>query len=338
MPLIIGADGGNTKTVAMVCDPEQGVVRGVGRGNSSNWEGMGYEKAAAVITEVAEQALGKAGASRAEVVRLHAGLAGVDWPEDEVRMREALQSLGWRSEITLENDAFSAVRVTAPNGCGIGVTAGTGVASGIIRPDGSKYFYGAFTDLGGGRDIDPRTLQAVIRAEDGRGPATQLTAALLEATGHATVTDLVYAIHRKGRRPPHGALRRVLFTTAAAGDAVAVEIVTRFAGELALCATNLIRRFGLERKCEAVVAAGSLFQRTGPLLFDRFREALAKGAPQAEPILSEQPPLMGAVRGALSAGHCDVPVAWERICESARTGGWLRELGLEAGGDENEEG
>jgi N-acetylglucosamine kinase-like BadF-type ATPase len=337
MSLVAGVDGGNTKTVALVCDLD-GRIRGRGRGESSNWEGMGFHKAAAVIGDVVGQALAMAKVSRADIVWMHMGLAGMDWPEDETKMRETLAAAGWKCGMSLENDAFSAVRACAPGGCGIGVTAGTGVASGIIRPDGSRYFYGAFTDLGGGRDIDPRTLHAIVRAADGRGPATKLTDALLQATGHATTTDLVYAIHRQRAHLPHGATRRVLFSTAAEGDPVAVEILTRFAAELALCATNLVHRYHLEEEAVPVVAAGSLFQKTGPLLFDLFRRSLHEGAPKAVPILADQPPLMGAVRGALTAIGRHEPELWERIRQNAEAEGWLRDEGnAQQQGDDNGE-
>jgi N-acetylglucosamine kinase-like BadF-type ATPase len=337
MSLVVGVDGGNTKTVALVCDLD-GRIRGRGRGQSSNWEGMGFEKAAAVIGDVAGQALAMTKAGRADIVWMHMALAGMDWPEDETKMRDTLAAAGWECGMSLENDAFSAVRACAPGGCGIGVTAGTGVASGIIRPDGGRYFYGAFTDLGGGRDIDPQTLHAVVRAVDGRGPATKLTGALLQASEHVTVTDLVYAIHRQRAHLPHGVTRRVLFSTAAQGDPVAVGILTRFAAELALCATNLMHRYHLEDEVVPVVAAGSLFQKTGPLLFDLFRESLGEGAPKAVPILADQPPLMGAVRGALKAVGHDEAELWERIRQRAEAEGWLRDEGnAEQQGDDNGE-
>jgi len=338
MRLIAGVDGGNTKTVALVCDLD-GRVRGLGLVGSSSPEDMGFESAAAAVTEVIEQALAVASATRDEIICIHIGLAGIDWPEDGAGMREALAAAGWKCEMTLENDAFLALRGTAPDGCGIGVTVGSGTACGIIRPDGEKYFYGAFTDLGGGREIDAHTLHAVVRSEDGRGPATKLTEALLQATRHARVVDLLYAIHREQRHLPHGILRRVLFSTAAQGDPVAVRIVARFAEEMALCATNLVHRYHLEEEAVPVVAAGALFQKTGPLMFDSFRESVLKGTPKARPILTEQPPVMGAVRGALRAMGRDDPERWQQISQRAAKEEWLQKAagaGTEEGGNEEQ--
>lgn len=328
--LLVGVDGGNTKTLALVCDLD-GRPLGFGNGGSSNWEGLGAEQAAAVIAEVVGQALAAAGRERGEIGWAHMGLAGVDWPEDVPRMQTALVQAGWECELSLENDAFSAIRVCTTTGYGIGVTAGTGVASGIIRPDGEKLFYGAFTDLGGGFGINQAVIHAVLRSEDGRGEPTALAPALLAATGHPTVTDLAYAMHRRSVTPQSSALRPTLFSVAAQGDPVAVRIVTHFGRELALCATNLIRRYKLEREEIEVVAAGTLFMRTGPLLYDVFRARLAEAAPRAKPILADCPPLMGAVRGALMLSGRDTPQAWRRMNDEINEKGWLRDYSSRAG-------
>jgi len=336
MKLVAGVDGGNTKTVAVACDEEGGRL-GIGRGGCGNWEVIGEKNAAATITEVMEEAISGAGGRRGDVVHAQMGLAGQDWPEDEPRMRGALVEAGWHCDMTLENDGFLTVRGGAPEGYGIGVTAGTGICAAIVRPDGEKYFYGAFTDLGGGRDIDGEALTAVIRAEDGRGPATALTEGVLRATGHESVRSLVHAIHREGRSPGYGALRRALFAAARQGDGVAVDIVTRFGAELALCGTNLMRRYGLEEEDPAVVASGSLFMRTGPLLFEAFRSEVLAAAPRARVILTDYPPVMGALRGALGVAGWETPQVWQGINREVSGRGWFRastDAGAEGGSGE----
>lgn len=331
-PLLVGVDGGNTKSIAVVCDGE-GKILGVGRGGSTNWEGLGLERAAQALTQIMEQALAMAGGRREQVCRAHMGLAGLDWPDDQPRLRGALAQAGWRGEMTLENDSFLTVRAGSPEGHGIGVTAGTGICSAILRPDGEKYFYGGFTDLGGGYDTSSQALHAVVRAEDGRGRATALTQAVLEATGHASVRELVYDIHRGRKQIPAVALNVALFATARKGDPVAVEIVIRFGRELALCATNLIRRYRLSDEELAVVAAGSRFVKTGPLLFQVFSREVLAAAPRARLILSDHPPVMGAVRGALAACAANPARAWEQAQRSVSERQWLRQE-TEAEGEE----
>jgi N-acetylglucosamine kinase-like BadF-type ATPase len=324
MGLVVGIDGGSTKTIAVVSD-SNGELRGVGRGGNSNWEGVGIEQAAGVITDAARQALDMAGGGLGDVVQAHMGLAGMDWPDDEPRMAGALAAAGWQCPIAIENDAFLALRACSPEGHGLGATAGSGVCSGIIQPDGSKFFYGAFTDMGGGIDIGAQVIHAVLRQEDGRGRPTILTEGLLAATGYASVLDLARAMHRGGQHIPKRTTDPVLFPCAAKGDPVAVEIVTGFGRELALCVANLIRRYRLENEDRAVVAAGSLFQKTGPLLFNAFREEVLNVAPRARLILADQPPVMGAVRGALMAAGREQAEVWRTAQQMAIERGWFRE-------------
>ncbi len=337
MRLVVGVDGGSTKTLAAVSDLN-GDLRGVGRQGGSNWEGVGADRAAEVITRAAKTALAMAGAGLREVAHGHMALAGVDWPEDGPRLEGALRGTGWRCPLTIENDAFGTLRACAPEGHGIGATAGSGICCCIIQPDGEKYFYGAFTDLGGGIDINAQVFQAVLRAEDGRGQPTALTQELLAATGHRTVMDLAYDAHRRGTYVSKRMTDPILFRCARAGDAVAVDIVTRFGRELALAASNLIRRYGLEKKDPVVAAAGSLFLKTGPLLFDVFRQAVLETAPRARLIRADQPPVMGALRGALSAVVPGRPGVWERVRQTATEKGWFREdIGAEDEGPVNGE-
>jgi N-acetylglucosamine kinase-like BadF-type ATPase len=324
MDLVVGVDGGSTKTIAVVSDLS-GELRGVGRGGSSNWEGTGWERAASVITGAAREALDMAGARLRDVVQAHMGLAGMDWADDEPQMASWLAAAGWQCPIGIENDAFLALRACSPGGYGLGATAGSGVCAGIIQPDGSKFFYGAFTDMGGGIDIGAQVVHAVLRAEDGRDQPTALTEGLLRATGHPSVVELARAMHRGGQHVSKRTTDPILFPCAAEGDAVAVEIVSRFGRELALCVTNLIRRYKLENEDRAVVAAGSLFQKTGPLLFGVFREEVLKVAPRARLILADQPPVMGAVRGALMAARVHDLKVWRRAQGTATERGWFRE-------------
>ena len=59
--LVVGVDGGSTKTVALVAD-EQGQVIGAARGGGSNWAGEDVSIPMGVVAETVRQALAQAGA------------------------------------------------------------------------------------------------------------------------------------------------------------------------------------------------------------------------------------------------------------------------------------
>jgi N-acetylglucosamine kinase-like BadF-type ATPase len=312
---VIGVDGGSTKTDAVVATLE-GRPLGAGRRGCANWELVGEGGAAETIFGAIRHALDRAKADLSKVQHMHIAGAGLDWPEDDGRLRGALVPFLADVPLTLENDSFLGVRACAPAAHGITVSAGSGVCASHLSARGEKYFYGYFGELGGGTAIDQLTLHAIIRAEDGRGPKTALTTAIPQATGHASVSALLRALTREGYEIPHTAIRPSLFQTAARGDAVAIDVVRTFGRELALLATNLIRKFGLRDTRPCIVASGSLFTRTGSLLFDVFRGLVNEADPSARVKLNDRPPVAGAVRAALHARGVQTSSTWEAISAS----------------------
>ena len=315
MSYVIGVDGGSTKTDAIVASLE-GRPLGAGRSGCANWEIVGEKGAAEAISDAIRRAVDRANADLSGVQHVHIAGAGLDWPEDDGRLRGALAPFLGDLPLTLENDSFLGVRACAPPAHGITVSAGSGVCASYLSAPGEKYFYGYFGELGGGTAIDQLTLHAIIRAEDGRGPTTALTTAIPKATGHASVSALLHALTREGYEIPHTAIRPSLFQTAAEGDAVAIEVVRTFGRELGLLATNLIRKFALRETRPYVVASGSLFTRTGSLLFDVFQGLVKEADPSARVKLNDRPPVAGAVRAALHARGVQTSSTWEAISAS----------------------
>jgi N-acetylglucosamine kinase-like BadF-type ATPase len=309
---VIGVDGGSTKTDAVVANLE-GRPLGTGRSGCANWELVGERGAAETIFDAIRRALDRAKVDLSKVAHVHIAGAGLDWPEDDGRLRGALDPFVGDIPLTLENDSFLGARACAPAAHGITVSAGSGVCASFLGPAGEKYFYGYFGELGGGTAIDQLTLHAIIRAEDGRGPKTALTTVIPKATGHTSVSALLHSLTREGYEIPHTAIRPSLFETAAQGDVVAIDVVTTFGRELALLATNLIRKFELQGKESYVVASGSLFTRTGTLLFDVFRSLVNEADPSARVKRNDRPPVAGAVRAALHARGVQTAADWETI-------------------------
>jgi N-acetylglucosamine kinase-like BadF-type ATPase len=312
---VIGVDGGATKTEAVVADLE-GKPLGAGKSGCGNWEIVGEQSAAETIFEAMRQALGRAKVDLSTVRNVHMGLAGLDWPEDEPRLRAALGPHLGKTPLTLENDSYLGARACTPTAYGITVSAGSGVCSSYLGANGEKYFDAYFGELGGGMLIDQLALYAIIRAEDGRGPRTALTPAILKATGQGSVAELLHALTREAYLLSHTVVRPPLFETATAGDPVAVGVVASFGRELGLLATNLIRKYRLAGTAPWVVASGSLFTRTGPLLFDAFQRLVRDADESARVILNNRPPVAGAVRAALHACGIRTNSNWEVVSSS----------------------
>ena len=89
MSLVLGVDGGNTKTVALVAQAD-GTVVGAGRAGCADIYGAESPEAAIdAIAGAAQSALEAAGATGADLAAAVFCLAGADWPEDfELHRRE----------------------------------------------------------------------------------------------------------------------------------------------------------------------------------------------------------------------------------------------------------
>jgi N-acetylglucosamine kinase-like BadF-type ATPase len=312
---VIGVDGGATKTEAVVANLH-GEPLGAGRAGCGNWEIVGDLRAAQTIFDAIRQGLERARIDLSAVQRVHMGLAGLDWPEDELRLRAALANHLGRTPVTIENDSYLGALACTPTARGITVSAGSGVCSSYLGDNGEKYFDAYFGELGGGMQIDELALHAIIRAEDGRGPKTALTPSILRATGHSSVAALLRAMTREHYALSHKVMRPPLFQTAAEGDPVAIAVVSAFGRELGLLATNLIRKYHLKGTAQYVVASGSLFTRTGPLLFDVFQRFVHGADTSAQVVLNNRSPVAGAVRAALHACGMQTTTQWETASSS----------------------
>jgi hypothetical protein len=81
-------------------------------------------------------------------------------------------------------------------------------------------------------------------------------------------------------------------------------------------ATNLIMKYRLKGSAPCVVASGSLFTRTGPLLFDVFQRIVTGEDDSAAVRLNDRPAVAGAVRVALNACGWKANGNWEAISAS----------------------
>lgn len=84
MSVVVGVDGGATKTACVVL-PSEGVAcepAGQGLSSSSNKNSVGKEKAEAAVAEAVDQALSQAGKARSDVSCIVIGMSGCDTADD----------------------------------------------------------------------------------------------------------------------------------------------------------------------------------------------------------------------------------------------------------------
>jgi N-acetylglucosamine kinase-like BadF-type ATPase len=317
-PAVVAVDGGSSKTdVALVA--ADGTLLASARGPGVPGTLL-LAETIGVLGDTVRAALAQAGLPSPgpgqRIARyLSACVANADLPEEEQQLGEALRAQGWADAVHVANDTFAVLRAgldgPAPH-WGVAVTCGAGINCVGVAPDGRTTRFlalGEFTgDWGGGSDLGREVLWWAIRAEDGRGPQTALREVVPALLGAASMYDVAVGLHtgKIGWDAPRG-LVPVLFQVAEAGDAVAVDLVRRQAGEVCVMALTAIRRLGLDDEPVPVVLGGGVLAARDPLLISEITKRLADEAPRAEPRVIDIPPVAGAAM--LGLDHIGAPLS-----------------------------
>jgi N-acetylglucosamine kinase-like BadF-type ATPase len=244
--LFLGVDGGQTSTTALIGD-ESGRVLGLGRAGPCNHAraAEGRAKFVRALEGSVRDALDHAGiAAPIRDVHFEAACMGLSGgPEDKDALAREIVTA---THYLITHDAAIAL-TGATGGVGVVIIAGTGsIAFGrnaegrTARAGGWGY---AFGDEGSAFDLVRQALRAVLRFEEGWGSPTALRAALLDSTGAADADDLLHRFYSDGYpRARIASLAKIVDEVAAAGDAVAREILHAAAQSLAMLASAVRER------------------------------------------------------------------------------------------------
>lgn len=302
---LMGIDGGGSKTSAVLAD-ETGRVLGRGTAGASNFQVIGHQAAQVTIQAAMAAAWTEAGIAPQPVGALCVGLSGVDRPEERLFFQQWATEAHPQARVVIANDAELVLAAGTPAGWGLALICGTGsIAYGrspagqMDRADGWGHLLG---DEGSGYAIGLAALRAVMRAYDGRGPATALSEAILGRWGLATATDLVARVYRDlCGKPEIAALAAEVEATAARKDAVAQQILASAGLELALAAQAVARRLALVGSIPCALAGGVIV--AGSMVRDQFQAAAAQLELRLAPVTLVPEPALGAIKLAGAAGR-----------------------------------
>lgn len=251
------------------------------------------------LAEVARQA-----ASGVPVDTLAVGTSGLTSAEADAGALRALVHEMAPRRVVLTHDAVTSFLGTLGEGHGAVVASGTGVVTlavgtaGVARIDGWGYLMG---DAGSGFWIGRAALEAVMRAHDGRGPATALTEVV--RARWPELSDAYIQLQSDPARVSVVAGFAEAVATMAARDHVAARICRDAGEELALSAVTALRRAGADA-APAVSAIGGVFR--GQFVREAFEEAVRAVHPAVRFVAPHGTGLDGAV--ALAALPSDHPL------------------------------
>jgi glucosamine kinase len=299
--IVVGVDGGGSRTRALVAD-DQGREIVTVEGEGSAVRPGEAERSADIIAGVVRDALAASDMTHVTPKVLCVGVAGVGREAERDQLWQALMSREVADEIVVHADATVALDDAFGDGPGILVIAGTGSVGFGRGPTGAFARCGgwgpAFGDEGSGAWIGRRALSIVAAATDGREPETSLTGAILTAAQVNHVEELIgWAAH--ATPATLATLAPVVMSVADSGDLRANALLSLAVEELALHVRTLARALFVDERATCPVAfSGGLLSR-GRTLRKRLVHRLKSAAPGAQIREDDVVPARGAVRGAL---------------------------------------
>lgn len=300
--LVIGVDGGGTKTVAWLGRLTDAGADPIGRGLSgpSNPGVVGLAQALATLGQAIDGAFADAGVASG---RVPAACLAISGTERSVHREAILQWAAQRSlatKVQLAGDAEAVLASGSADGWGVALIAGTGsFAFGrdleglTVRVGGWGYLFG---DEGSGHALGIAGLRAAAQHADGRGPETSLLSALLArfqlTEPRALITTFYGAQRDTGTSPAE--LAPLVTAAAAAGDAVAMRLTLGAAEDLARLVIAACDQLKLPPHTFPLAIAGGLLCHSS-LMRERFEAALAARDHLTRAVTLVEQPVQGAL-------------------------------------------
>lgn len=299
--IVIGIDGGGSKTHAIVAD-EHGtpIAETVGPGSAVR-PGQ-IDASADVIAGVVRDVLASCEMTHVTPRVLCVGVAGVGREAERQALWQALVSRELAEDIVIHSDFAVALDDAFGEGPGVLLISGTGSVAFGRSPAGATARCGGWGpvcgDEGSGAWIGRRALSVVTGAADGREPETALTGAILTAAQLNETADLV-GWAAQATPAVLATLAPVVLSVAESGDLRANSLVSIAVEELALHVRALARQLFVDERASVPVAlTGGMLQR-GSLLRKRLENRLKSVVPGAHLQSDAVNPARGAVRGAV---------------------------------------
>lgn len=287
--MLLGVDGGGTKTEAVLCDTEGNVIRRV-IGGPSSAVGIPFDTVKMNLSQILHDVCRMDTDLEGAIDSVYLGISGCGIPLFRERYFEYVQELLGSIPANIGSDSMNPFYGECGTSDGIVAICGTGSSAfayknGIIhRVDGHGYLLG---DESGGYRMGQMALNAALREEDGRGPKTILTQLCRQKAGKP-IMDALAEIN-DGGKTVIASYARCLLEARERNDGVAVRLMDGIENTMAetiIAAGNFV-----DAHPKKVVLCGSIW-KADSRFYDRVSAKLGK---DFLTVILDTPPVYGAV-------------------------------------------
>ena len=282
--LLIGIDGGGTKTDFVLCSVEGFIKKRIFLG-TSNPNDIGIDNCCHILKKGISILL----ESENAIGGIYAGISGGTTGQNQNKIYCFLHNHFPTIAIQNNSDAAIVMSSCINSKQGIAVISGTGSVA-FARENGILHRVGGwgflFDEAGSGYNLGKDAIRAVLAEEDGTGETTLLTP-LLYKEMHSSIWDSLDDIYAKGK-PYIASFAPLVFQAYEKGDNIAKDIIRKSAHYL----SELILKCSHLYDCgNDVVITGGLFNKKGILL--PFMEEILQN--NFHFIVPSTPPVYGAL-------------------------------------------
>jgi N-acetylglucosamine kinase-like BadF-type ATPase len=235
-------------------------------------------------------------------VTMFLGMSGVSTDEDRLdilSLTKEIKLIAPSSLVGVDNDSVIGLVGGLAGAPGMALVAGTGSICLGVNSGHQQWWCGGWgalvDDAGSAPWVAVRALNAIARAEDGRGPATVMTRTIFEHLGIVKPRQLLDRVHNQGlERTELGCLAPLVVQAYCEGDTAAGIILNDAAKELsAMVRATVDHLFDPHEICPLIFVGG--FARSG----EPFQRILTERVQKDSPNVSIQEPLLSPALGAV---------------------------------------
>ncbi|MCJ8009919.1 N-acetylglucosamine kinase [Lederbergia wuyishanensis] len=301
MPIIMGVDGGGSKTFTVISDENGNLLgKGVSGGGGGNYQTVGIDKAVENITASIEAALKSAGLDYKDIDFVQYGLAGADRPKDIAIIESGLKRIPFENW-DLVCDTMEGLRIGSKNFTGVVLVCGTGTNAAGRNNEGKQvqiggfgYFFG---DYAGGAAMAQETFRAAVRSWEQREQHSVLTEKVSKYFGFNNMEEVFNHFLDNDMYHVPNDLALILHEAADEGDPLAISLMEKMGKELGLAASAVIKNLGDLNQPIPIVLTGSIVQKgQNKYLLEALRKIVeAEHQKQIELVIPDMEPVYGSV-------------------------------------------